>query len=115
MSSAEAETSSLLELQREVVWVKEILQDMGFDMEGPVEIYEDNAATFVYGQGGGNYGRTKHMRRKIANVAAYIKMGLVVMIKVDSASNIADMMTKQGLVSSFVFLRNGLFNGPFIS
>jgi histone deacetylase 1/2 len=114
MSSAEAETSSLLELQREVVWVKEILQDMGFDMEGPVEIYEDNAATFVYGQGGGNYGRTKHMRRKIANVAAYIKMGLVVMIKVDSASNIADMMTKQGLVSSFLFLRQGLFNGPFI-
>ena len=114
MSSAEAETTSLLDLEREVVWVKEILQDMGFQMEDPVEIYEDNAATFVYGQGGGNYGRTKHMRRKIANVAAYIKSGLVVMIKVDSASNIADMMTKQGLVSSFLFLRQGLFNGPFI-
>ena len=86
---------------------------MGFERSGSVEVYEDNAATFVYGEGGGDYGRTKHMRRKIANVAEYIKSGLAVMIKVDSASNIADMMTKQGYVASFVFLRYGLFNGPF--
>ena len=113
MSSAEAELIALLELLREVVWIEEILEDMGFERTGPVEVYEDNAATFVYGEGGGDDGRTKHMRRKNANVAEYIKSGLAVMIKVDSSSNIADMQTKQGYVVSFVFLRHGLFNGPF--
>ena len=113
MSSAEAELIALLDLLREIIWIEEILEDMGFERSGPVEVYEDNAATFVYGEGGGDYGRTKHMRRKIANVAEFIKSGLAVMIKVDSASNIADMLTKQGLVASFLFLRYGLFNGPF--
>ena len=115
MSSAEAELIALLDLLREIIWVTEILEDMGFENQGPVEIFEDNAATFVYGEGGGDYGRTKHMRRKIANVAAYIKMGVAVMIKVDSNANVADILTKQGYVASYIFLRDGLFNGPFLN
>lgn len=116
-SAAEAELIALYELLRSLVWIQEVMEDMGFGREvgeEPPMIYEDNSATLVYADGGGNFNNVKHMRRRIANVNEFVSHGIGKPVKVASKDNCADAMTKQSEVELFEFHCDMIFNGAFV-
>ena len=43
-SSAEAEYYALNDAAREAAWLRELLEDIGYPVEGPITIREDNTA-----------------------------------------------------------------------
>lgn len=115
-SAAEAELIALYELLRSLVWIQEVMEDMGFgrkDGEEPPTIYEDNSATLVYADGGGNFNNVKHMRRRIANVNEFVSHGIGKPVKVSSKDNCADAMTKQSEVELYEFHCDMMFIGAF--
>ena len=112
-SVAEAETDTALGLLRLAVWIKEVMSDMGMDGSHPTDVFEDNSATFVFAEGGGNHQATKHMRRRISSLKRYLELGVCVLVPVPSKFNVADMLSKQGDRESTEFHCDMLFNGPF--
>lgn len=118
-SAAEAELIALYELLRTLVWLREVMEDMGmcnfgsdFEDNCPV-IFEDNSATFNFMDSGGCHQNTKHFRRRIHAVAEFIKEKIAVVVKVESKNNCADACTKQNDAETSTFHGDMIFDGPF--
>lgn len=74
LSSAEAEYLALSVCAQEIVWVRVMLQDLGFKPEGATQVWEDNQGSIALAQNTGYHARTKHVdirhhfiREKVAN------------------------------------------------
>ena len=74
-SSAEAEYYAAVSASNECIWMKQLLDDLGFPQE-TIEIYEDNQACIALTKNPEDHKRTKHIQVKYHVVREYVKKSL---------------------------------------
>ena len=106
-SSTDAECASLVLFGKENAWLRDLLVEMGiFTLSGPTVVDEDNSAAITLSA---KYGPTKGSRH--FEIAWYtfkdrIEFGEIMIQKVNTLDNCADLFTKQLALSQFTKLRD---------
>jgi hypothetical protein len=60
LSSTEAEYIALSEATTEVIWFRQLFSDLGFPIDGPIAIQQDNKSIISIAEGNANHQRIKH-------------------------------------------------------
>ena len=82
------------EVAREVIWMKMLVEEIGFKLPNPVDVYEDNAAAKNMTDTVAITDRNKHIRTKWHYVRQCVQDGTMKFRKISSKENPADGLTK---------------------
>jgi hypothetical protein len=93
-STAEAEYIAVYEVAKEIVWLRLLLKELGFEQKGPTLINEDNTATIAISEKEYNHARTKHIDIKYHYVKDLVKKEIIKLTWVKTTEQIADIFTK---------------------
>ena len=104
-SSTEAELIALSDSTTQVLWTRNFLLEMGYDV-GPATVYQDNKSTIKLVENGkSNSGRTRHIAIRYFFVANRIQTGEIKVEYMCTGDMIADILTKPLQGSLFRRLR----------
>ncbi|GKC80466.1 ribonuclease H-like domain-containing protein [Tanacetum coccineum] len=114
-SSAKAEYKAMASTTCEVMWMLKVLQDLDLDGLAPVTLYYDNKSAIQIAANPVMHEKTKHFEIDVHLVRENVASGLIKIEKVDSKSQVVDILTnalgtvqhtvltkKTGLVNMFV-------------
>ena len=93
VSSSEAEFVAASELVKEIMFVIQILEHIGIEVELPVKIYIDNIGSIYMARNNTSITGTKHVRHRFC-FCREVHGTLIELIFVRSEDNTADLMTK---------------------
>ena len=95
-SMMEAEYVAASEASKEVVWIKQFLEDLGVvpSAMDPVEIYWDNSGVVAQAREPSSHHKTMHIQCKYKLIRHQVEEGLVKVCKVHTDLNVSDPMTK---------------------
>ncbi|GJR51390.1 ribonuclease H-like domain-containing protein [Tanacetum coccineum] len=102
-SSAESEYRCLASTTCEIIWVVKVLKDLGVEGWLPVNLYCDSSSAISIAGNHVFHEKTKHFEIDLHLVRDKVADGVVKVLKVASASNVADIFTK-GLSSMVLYL-----------
>jgi hypothetical protein len=96
LSSFESEWYSASICGCEIVVVRRMLEEIGRPQTEPTILFEDNAACIyaASNNSGALNQRSKHIDTRIFKLREFVEEGILKLVKVNSASNVADCMTK---------------------
>jgi hypothetical protein len=94
LSSTETEYVALCEAATEVVFLRQLLWDMGFEQEEPTIIYEDNKSAIDMVNGNISHKRSKHINIKYHYTREQIQMKNLSVVYCPTGDMIADVLTK---------------------
>ena len=95
LSTAEAEYYSASTAATEVLYLRNLLESMGFTQHAPTPVYEDNTACIEWGNNViGGRERAKHIDIRKHFAHEVIQNGHMRLIQVPTASQLADILTK---------------------
>ena len=94
LSSTEAEYIVMSELCCEILFVRQILEFLGFEIEYPIIVHCDNVGAIFLANNAKVSSRTKHIDLKTHFVREYIDKGVVKIVFIRSAENDSDIWTK---------------------
>ena len=94
LSSMEAEYMAASAATQEALWQTRLLQQLGMRIELPITLYEDNKSAILFSDHPGDHRTTKHIdtRKEFARDA--VTKGLIKLVYVPTAEQLADGMTK---------------------
>ena len=117
LSSCEAEYIALCSSVCEIMYIRNLLQELGFAQSEPTLVWEDNKACILLAeQESSSAGRCKHIDIKFRFVAEALKDRIVRVRYTPSDMNLADLLTKALPPATFLKLvtmsrdRKGLTN-----
>ncbi|GJZ15952.1 putative RNA-directed DNA polymerase [Tanacetum coccineum] len=93
-SSTEAEYRALASVTSEVIWVLKILKDLDCSNLLPVKVFCDNSSAIKIAANPVFHERTKHLEIDLHFVREKILAGVIKTEKIDTANQIADILTK---------------------
>ncbi|GJS13629.1 ribonuclease H-like domain-containing protein [Tanacetum coccineum] len=93
-SSTEAEYRALASVTSEVIWILKILKDLNFNNLLPVNLHYDSNSAIKIAANPVFHERTKHLEIDLHFVREIFLKGVVKTVKVESANQIADILTK---------------------
>ena len=93
-SSEAAETAALNESLKDIEWLRNLLEEIGFPQEGPTLIFGDNTASVIKAMDDKMNSKNRHHRRKFNEVRLKRQLGLMKMIAIKSEDNDANTFTK---------------------
>ncbi|GJS95733.1 putative RNA-directed DNA polymerase [Tanacetum coccineum] len=93
-SSSESKYRALASVTSEVIWILKVLKDLGYNNLLPVSLYCDSKPAIKIAANPVFHERTKHLEIDLHFVREKILKGIVKTFKVDSANQIADILTK---------------------
>ncbi|GJX30973.1 ribonuclease H-like domain-containing protein [Tanacetum coccineum] len=93
-SSTEAEYRALASVTSEVIWILKILKDLQIEKLLPVSLHYDSNLAIKIDVNIVFHERTKHLEIDLHFVRENILKGVVKTVKVDTANQIADILTK---------------------
>jgi hypothetical protein len=94
LSSAEAELRALREATADIIWAREMLEELGYQQLSPTPCHEDNSAVMDITSTVKVSQRTRHLTKIMNFVRTEIGFGTLVMVKVATEDNVADIFTK---------------------
>ena len=94
LSTAEAEYIASTECTKDVLWVRNMLAEIGFPQSQPTVLYEDNQGCVAMVNNHVVTGRNRHFCVKMAWLRGQKRNGVVVFTFVASKNNVADIFTK---------------------
>jgi len=103
LSSTEAEYVSLFHCSTEAVFLRRLLEELGF-RQNPTTIYQDNISTIHWSNGRDNFHRTKHMDVKYHYVRQLVSDHAITVVYLPTEQMIADVLTKPVLKDKFSWL-----------
>jgi len=105
LSSCQAEVESLLELTKEIIFWRELLQEIGLGSDEPTIIREDNMAAITLSKAfSGNTKRVKHFLLRINFIQEAVKEELIMIEYCPTEEMIADGLTKHmGSTGPYLF------------
>lgn len=92
-STCEAEYIALAAATNEAVWLREFIQELGFEIEPPL-VKVDNQSAIALGSQLATNSTTKHKAIKFHVVRDRVRVGDIRLQYIASADNAADIMTK---------------------
>jgi len=101
LSSTEAEYTALSEITREIVWLRQLLADMGFDQADPTRVNEDNMQAIGLAHNPEHHARNKHIDVKLHYVREKVEEKVIDVQYIRSEDNLADIFTKPTSVQIF--------------
>jgi len=110
MSSTEAEHKAAIEALQEIIWLRELLKEIGYEQKQPTIIYEDNKSTMTLGENfSGKVKKVKHFLRSIQYMMEHVNELKTIMFEyLVTDEQIADVLTKPLGPSEFLRLRDWL-------
>lgn len=111
-SPTEAEYIALYEASKEVIWLKNILNELGFDTPNPALIFEDNTSTIRAAYNPVEHSKLKHLDISYHAVRQFIELNKVAVISISTENQIADILTKSLPTKQFEYLRNPILRLP---
>ena len=94
LSSTEAEYVALSKICAELMFIKQILEFLGIEVELPIVVEVDNLGAIYMANNETVGGRTRHVDTRYHFVKEFVKNGMVMVVFVKSEDNDADIMTK---------------------
>jgi len=94
LSSMEAETTALTHCSKEIIWIRRVLNFLGFDMDRPTPITVDNKAAISFAETARISPRTKHIALKHFFNKEHIQSGEIAPVYVPTEHELADVLTK---------------------
>nr|KYP66216.1 Copia protein [Cajanus cajan] len=107
-STAEAEFIAAVAVVNQVIWLRNILIDLGLKQEKSTEVFVDNQATISISQNPVFHGKTKHFNVKLFHLREVQENGDASLVYCRIEDQAADMFTKPFPLSRFEFLRKKL-------
>jgi len=104
--STESEYVALYEAATEVVFLRNLLEEIGFPQDGPTPVYEDNTSTIAMAKGGGSFQKQKHILVKYHYSRELVKDKVIEMVHCGTEDMVADILTKPTSKSVLKRLRN---------
>lgn len=108
LSSTESEYVTLCDAATEIVWLRQLLKDMGFEQDAPTETFEDNMAAIKIAQGAGTHQRTKHINVKYHFTRQAVTDKVMSILYMPTEDMIADILTKELPRAQFEKLRDAM-------
>ena len=110
MSSTEAELMALAATALEVIFFKGVLQALGDDLDGPIDVHTDNQGAFdlCYRSSPGN--NSRHVDRKMYKMRELRGSAMIALHKIAGTENPADFFTKPLTKQPFDMYRKQVMN-----
>ena len=94
LSSTEAEYVAVSEVATEILYIAKMLEFLDTDVQYPIIVNVDNIGAIYLATTAKTGSRTKHVDVRYHFVREYIEKGILKVVFVRSAENVADVMTK---------------------
>ena len=107
LSSTEAEYVALFHCSTESVFLRRILEELGFK-QNPTTLYQDNISAIHWANGRYNFHKTKHMNIKYNYVRELVSDHVLNIVHLSTDLMIADVLTKPVLKENFKWLSQRL-------
>ena len=108
LSTTEAEYVALSKCVQELLYLRNILEELGFQNKEPIVVYEDNQSCIKISNNPELHGRTKHISTKYFFVQERIEKHEFVIKYCPSKRMLADIFTKALPRAQFEILRKGI-------
>jgi len=100
LSTTEAEYMAIAEAMKEAIWSHGLVVDLGVNQE-KVEVHSDSQSAIHLAKNQVHHARTKHIDVRYHFVRDVVNEGVIIIHKIDTAENPADMLTKVVGVAKF--------------
>jgi len=104
LSSMESEYIAACSAAQEAMWLKYLLEELGFGCVKPLIIQEDNKSTIDFADHPGHHRKTKHINRRFHYLREQVQEGNIRLKYCKGEDNVADIFTKP--LYPDVFLRH---------
>ena len=104
MSSTAAEFTAAAEAGKFIIYVRSILEEIGMEQEHATTLYEDNRGALLMANAQQPTKRTRHMDIKTFALHDWCERDLIILGKINTSHNWADMLTKAQ--SKYLFHRH---------
>jgi hypothetical protein len=94
LSTAEAEIMASVDAGKQAIWLKRLLENLGFPMTEPICILNDNMGAVSLSQHPGNHDRTKHIDMRHHWLQEKVEDKTLRVEHVRTENNLADIFTK---------------------
>jgi hypothetical protein len=107
LSTTEAEYVAACDATKEAVWLRQLLQDLGFGSgDFPTILYEDNQSCIAWATNPVDHNRTKHINIRYHYIRDQVRNNVITMVYMPTERMIADILTKAIPRAQFENLRN---------
>ena len=112
MSSTEAEVIAASQAALEMVYMRKLLREMGYELDKPTVLYVDNTGAVELSKHRKSCNRSRHVLRRYLKVRELVAQGDVEVKWVDTKENIADLLSKGTIdAAQFDYLKGNIMNG----
>jgi len=111
-SPAESEYKALHHATLEVIWLRILLDKMGYAQQQPKTILDDSTAAMNATKNPVNHSKFKHIDTKYHVIRDYIEARQIDVTWVSGEENLADLFTKPLPPSRFRYLRDKMVMTP---
>ena len=110
LSSCEAEIMAASQAAQEVIYIRRLLTELGFEPSGPTPTSCDNKGARDTAYNPVNHDKMKHVDSRELYVRECIERGEIVVPYVRTADNLADFFTKSLPPATFFHMRDQIMN-----
>ena len=93
-SSMQSEYVALCAACLQSLWLITILRGLGYSRLAPITLLEDNQSCIEYSKNNTSHDKTKHIEIKYHLVREQIQQENILVVKVPTKDNVADLLTK---------------------
>jgi hypothetical protein len=94
LSTAEAEYMASGDATKQAVWLRQLLRDLGFALDKPLTILNDNQGAVHLSKNPGDHNRTKHIDLRHHYLREQVQSNTVALQHTPTTDNLADLLTK---------------------
>jgi hypothetical protein len=94
LSTTEAEYISAVEAGKEILWMRNLLGELGFQFSGPSVLRMDNQSAIAVSKNPEHHGRMKHLSLRLFWIQRAVEQGLISPTFVTTQNMAADIFTK---------------------
>ena len=105
LSTTEAEYVAAAHAVKEAIWLRTLLEELGFKQNQPTKIYEDNSGCIAISKNPEKHKRTKHIDIKYHFLREQVNKNQVKLEYVNTTEQAADALTKPLPKEKFEFCR----------
>jgi hypothetical protein len=93
-STTEAEVNAVHELHKDIVWMRQFMEELGYAQPGSIRVFEDNNGCIGQVMASKGMRKARQYPTQLAALQELVHNGVMHMRRVDSADNIADALIK---------------------
>jgi hypothetical protein len=107
-STTEVEYIAAAETAKNVIWIRELLEEMQLPIPTPTRLWVDNQSAIMVAARTSAHGRTKHIRLRYHFLQDEVASGTLHLDYINTKAQLADILTKALVEKQFIELRAGL-------